>query len=433
VAGTDYTATSGTLTFAPGVTSQTVNVPITTVSTSGSTKSFTMNLSSPVNATISRGTATGSILNRQTKFFVADGGAFRTYEYGSGGTSEEITVGDSGNTASRGVATTAAGTTVWVVDANKTVYVYDNHGVLLGSWSAGGLTSSATLTGIATNGTDIWLVDSNSSKVYNYNGAANLRSGSQNANSSFKLSRSNSNATDMVTDGTSFWVVNANGASSKVFKYNLSGSSLGNWAIDPANTNPTGITINPNNVSDIWIVDNITLKVYQYVGAASRTSGSQNAAASFALAANNTNPQGIADPPVLGELLPPAPAAFAASLPVSTVLGASTPGRASAFARVTSLVGQDAMWATLSGDILRTANEPIRSFAPVIRTLTPSSVSGERNLSDLRTSLAPVDGAGSETGTAELLKDALAADDSQASTSAMDTFFAMLADRPISD
>jgi hypothetical protein len=79
--------------------------------------------------------------------------------------------------------------------------------------------------------------------------------------------------------------------------------------------NPTGITINPNNVSDIWIVDKGTDKVYQYVGAATRTSGSQSAAASFALAANNTNPQGIADPPTAGDLLPSAPAASVAALP----------------------------------------------------------------------------------------------------------------------
>jgi hypothetical protein len=38
--------------------------------------------------------------------------------------------------------------------------------------------------------------------------------------------------------------------------------------------------------------------VYQYNAAASRTSGSQSAALWFALAAGNTNPQGIADPPV---------------------------------------------------------------------------------------------------------------------------------------
>ena len=82
-----------------------------------------------------------------------------------------------------------------------------------------------------------------------------------------------------------------------MFKYNLSGTLLGSWTIDAATASPTGITINPSNVSDIWIVDNGTDKVYQYTGAASRTSGSQTAAATFALAAGNTNPQGIADPP----------------------------------------------------------------------------------------------------------------------------------------
>jgi hypothetical protein len=53
----------------------------------------------------------------------------------------------------------------------------------------------------------------------------------------------------------------------------------------------------PSNVSDIWIVDSGTDRVYQHTAAAGRTSGSQAAAASFALAAGNMNPQGIADPP----------------------------------------------------------------------------------------------------------------------------------------
>jgi sugar lactone lactonase YvrE len=294
-AGTDYTQTSGTLVFPAGVTSEAVNVPITTVLTGGPTKTFTMNLSGASGATISRGQGTGSILNRMTKFFVADGGTSATYAYGSGGTSEEITTETSGDTAPRGVATTAVGNTVWVVDANKNVYVYTNHGLQLGSWVAGGLNPNATLTGIATNGTDIWLVDSYADKVYKYAGAASRLSGSQNAAGNFKLSSTNSNPQDLVTDGTSFWVVD--GTKLKVFKYTLPGSLLGSWAIDPADAHPTGITINPSSVSDIWIVDNGTDKVYQYVGAAGRTSGSQNAAVTLALNPYDTNPQGIADPP----------------------------------------------------------------------------------------------------------------------------------------
>jgi hypothetical protein len=88
-------------------------------------------------------------------------------------------------------------------------------------------------------------------------GAASLRSGSQTAASSFSLSvhghSGNGSPQDIVTDGASFWVVD--GTAHTVFKYTLSGSPLGSWAIDPANTQPTGITINPSNVSDIWIVD----------------------------------------------------------------------------------------------------------------------------------------------------------------------------------
>src|SRR5262249_4045569 len=139
----------------------------------------------------------------------------------------------------------------------------------------------------------------------------------QNAASSFNLNGSNSNGKGIVTDGTSFWVVN-DSTTDKVFKYNLSGSLLGSWTIDAANSSPTGLTINPNSVSDIWIVDSGTKKVYQYTAAASRTSGSQNAASSFALAAGNTNPQDIADPPAGGIFPSTTPAQLAASVPAST-------------------------------------------------------------------------------------------------------------------
>jgi hypothetical protein len=359
VAGTDYTQTSGTLTFPAGATSEAINVPITTVATSGPTKTFTMSLSSPINATISRGQATGNILNRVTKFFVADGGTPKTYEYGSGGTSEEISPESSGDTAPRGVATTAAGTTVWVTDANKNVYVYTNHGVLQGSWSAGGLSSSAQLTGIATNGTDIWLVDSYTDKVYKYTGAASRLSGSQNAASSFSLAggkNGDPSPQDIVTDGTSFWVVD--GTKLKVFKYTLSGSSLGSWAIDPADTHPTGITINPTNVSDVWIVDNGTDKVYQYAGAAGRTSGSQNAAATFALAAGNTNPQGIADPPTQDMPLTPTTAPLAANPPSVAAVGAVPSFVPLAVAGVPSLASRDAAFALLAEQSLPGPGEP---------------------------------------------------------------------------
>jgi hypothetical protein len=92
------------------------------------------------------------------------------------------------------------------------------------------------------------------------------------------------------------WVVN-DAAQDKVFKYTLSGALVGSWTMTGGGGAPTGITLDPAAPSHLWIVDNNTDRVYQYDNAVGRTSGSQAASTSFALAAGNTNPQGIADPP----------------------------------------------------------------------------------------------------------------------------------------
>jgi hypothetical protein len=232
-----------------------------------------------------------------TKFYVVnDASQNLTYEYGATGALVESYGLNSGNSAPRGAASTAAGDKTWVVDANKKVYVYNNSGLLLGSWTAGTLANNSAVQGIATNGSDVWIVDAKSDKVYRYTGAASRLSGSQNAASSFSLNGSNKDATDIVTDGVHLWVVN-DSSTDRVFKYTVSGSLVGSWTITSGGGSPTGITIDPSNVSDIWIVDSNTDRVYQFMAAASRTSGSQSPAASFALAAGNTNPQGIADPP----------------------------------------------------------------------------------------------------------------------------------------
>ncbi len=61
VASRDYTATSGALTFNPGVTSQTVNVPILHDPNLNSNETFTLQLTSPSGATLTRGQATATI------------------------------------------------------------------------------------------------------------------------------------------------------------------------------------------------------------------------------------------------------------------------------------------------------------------------------------------------------------------------------------
>ena len=59
--GADYTATSGTLTFAPGENAQTIPVPTLEDEIDEEDETFTLDLSNPDGATIQDGTATGTI------------------------------------------------------------------------------------------------------------------------------------------------------------------------------------------------------------------------------------------------------------------------------------------------------------------------------------------------------------------------------------
>ena len=63
VAGTDYTATSGTVTVPAGETSATVTVQLTTKTTYAPPKTFSLALSNPVEATVADGTGVGTIVN----------------------------------------------------------------------------------------------------------------------------------------------------------------------------------------------------------------------------------------------------------------------------------------------------------------------------------------------------------------------------------
>jgi len=305
-AGNDYTVASGTLSFAPGVTTRVMRVPLLDDAIYEGNETLIVNLSSPSpGAFIFDAQGVGTIIDNElppTKFYIVnDGSPDRTYEYAATGIAVENYA--LSNTAPRGAASTAAGSQVWVVDANRKVYVYNASGGLVSSWTAGTLTNKSVPEGIATNGTDIWIVDNNTDKVYKYNAAASQANGTtKTADSSFTIAAGNTNPKDIVTDGINFWVVDDGSGVDKVFKYTVAGVLVGSWTIDSANTAPTGITIDPANVSDIWIVDSGTDTVYQYTAAASRTSGSQGAAMTFALVPGNTNPQGIADPPESGTL-----------------------------------------------------------------------------------------------------------------------------------
>jgi hypothetical protein len=311
--GSDYAAVSGRLTFAPGQTSKRILVTAADDGVSEPSETFTLNLSNATGGIIADGQGVVTVLNSQTKFFVVNDmttsptGAVvtdETYKYESSGALVVANDVYFSATAVRGVASNTAGTRLWILDANGTVYVCDHRNVYLGSWAAGGLTQPE---GITVSGNDLWIVDAQADMVFKYTGAASRLTGSQNAASSFKLNKSNKDPKDLVTDGTSIWVVNDSGTD-KVFKYTLTGTLLGSWTLTGGGGSPTGITLDPSGGQQhLWIVDNATDRVYQYDNARSRTSGSQSVSTSFALAAGNTNPQGIADPPPDLQFTPAAP------------------------------------------------------------------------------------------------------------------------------
>jgi hypothetical protein len=112
------------LTFASGETSKGILVSTTNDGVADPTRSFSVSLSNPTGGSITNGTGVGTILD-DTKFYAVDGGSSdSTYQYSTSGGSLGSNTLSSGDTAPRGVAASADGTTTWVVDANKNVYVY---------------------------------------------------------------------------------------------------------------------------------------------------------------------------------------------------------------------------------------------------------------------------------------------------------------------
>jgi hypothetical protein len=73
IAGSDYTSTSGSLTFAPGTTTQTVTVNITddTVFEGTAGETFNVNLLTPTNATIADNLGVGTIVDDDTAVSIA--------------------------------------------------------------------------------------------------------------------------------------------------------------------------------------------------------------------------------------------------------------------------------------------------------------------------------------------------------------------------
>ena len=239
-----------------------------------------------------------------SKFFVVDSGVDDVFGYATGGAGTGVAALVSGNSDSRGITGDAAGTTLWVLDRDKSVYVYGADGTTKGSWVAGGLGKEPE--GIALDGQNIWIVDRSAAKVFWYQNAASNLSGTDNAEKSFALAAAIDKAKGITTDGTSLWIVEDDTANT-VYRYTITKDGSGvptgltglvSWTLDSRNTTPTGITLDPTGVSkSLWVVDSGTDTVYEYANGTTRTSGSNVAAAStFALNSANTTPQDIFDP-----------------------------------------------------------------------------------------------------------------------------------------
>ncbi len=102
-AGSDYVASSGTLTFSPGVTARSVAVTVNGDTAVESDETFSVGLSSPTNASIARGTGTGTIVNDDVVVTVGPA----SLPAATAGTAYSQTLSASGGTPSYSFAVTA--------------------------------------------------------------------------------------------------------------------------------------------------------------------------------------------------------------------------------------------------------------------------------------------------------------------------------------
>jgi hypothetical protein len=144
-AGSDYAAASGTLSFAAGQTSKTVNVPVIGDAVFESDETFYLDLSAAVGATLARGTATGTISNDDSQSSTSGSGSALpaaitftdTSDWGSG-FNGYVTIRNTGTSAIHGwkLQFTFGGTisSIWnasIVSHSGTTYV-----VQAASWNS---------------------------------------------------------------------------------------------------------------------------------------------------------------------------------------------------------------------------------------------------------------------------------------------------------
>ncbi len=292
---------SQTLSFSPGISSATLEVAVIGDLEFEEDENFFVELFGESDGvTMARRLGEGVIENDDappagaTKFYVVDSGVDQSFEYGEDGASLPATWQlDGSNRNPRGATANADGTSIWVVDSSDMVFVYDPDGGLIGSWSADGLNRAE---GIATDSTDIWILDGKNDQVLHFANAAALTAGTASPNQVYDLAAANSSAKGITTDGTYIWVVDDGRKTDQVFRYDLATWQVTGWTLNTANARPSGLTIDPQTVNGLWIVDSASDAMFFY--ASGKTGNLNTADAVYPLAAANTDPQGIADPPV---------------------------------------------------------------------------------------------------------------------------------------
>ncbi len=241
-------------------------------------------------------------VQERAKFWVVDSASDQAFRYDEAGMGlGSFSTADTSQDA-RGITSIVTGDVYWIVDeTNQQVAVYGQGGRHVGNWKALDLVDPQ---GIATDGTDIWIVDAHQRQVMRYAAAAWRMTGTMSPTDRFSLDPENTSPTGITTDGHTLWV--SDEGARQIFTYNRDGKVLGNWELDPRNAHPSGLTIDPSGGDSIWVVDREADAVYHYPDTTSRRHGAAAATIAFSLAESNSSPEGIADPPPSLDLVSPA-------------------------------------------------------------------------------------------------------------------------------
>ncbi|MEL7498440.1 MAG: Ig-like domain-containing protein [Planctomycetota bacterium] len=245
------------------------------------------------------------LLAGDAQFFVIDSLFDRSFQYDVDGQSEgNYSISES--RAARGTAISADGQFQFVVDANRTVHIFDiDSQQQVGQWRTQGV---AAPQGIAVDGEDLLIVDRAYDRVFRFENATTLRDGQHRPDSSFKLRHGNRQPSGIATIGDRIWVVDR--GNDRVYVYGERGERLGNWRLDTRNKRPTGIAVDPDNDDGLWVVDEQDNRVYYYENGQMHRRGRHESTNSFRLRSYNWFPQGLTIAP--GETVRPAAPAILA-------------------------------------------------------------------------------------------------------------------------